>query len=259
MTRTAWWTAQATVLLLMLTPGSDGRAASEDTVSPAPAGATTPFRNPYAAERLQLPTLAARQTDGVELVFLGDSITQSWDRQGRAVWKEFYGQRHALNFGVNMAQTGNLLWRIEAGHFDAIRPRLVVLMIGTNNTRYGGHSPPQIAAGVAAVIEALQSRLPETRILLLGIFPRGRTTDDPWRRNNEAANRLLASQGDGKRVIFRDIGSAFLNRDGSVKPELMKDPVHLNARGYRVWAEAIEADISRLLDEAETVPAAAVR
>jgi beta-glucosidase len=103
------------------------------------------------------------------------------------------------------------------------------------------------------VVEALQARLPETGILLLGIFPRGRTVDDPRRLNNEAANRLLASLADGKRVIFRDIGGAFLNPDGSVNSELMRDPVHLNAQGYRVWAEAVEADISRMLGESPAV------
>ena len=255
--RAATRIALLAVLVLVITVVSGQRSATDEAVAPSPADATTPFRNPYETERLQMLGQQAARQPGVQLVFLGDSITQYWERQGREVWEEFYGDRHALNFGVGMAQTGNLLWRIEAGHFDFIEPRLIVLMIGTNNTHFGGHTPPQIAAGVAAVIDALQTRLPETRILLLGIFPRGREVDDPRRGNNEAVNRLLASQADGDRVIFRDISAAFLNPDGSVNRELMKDPVHLNARGYRAWSEAIEADISRLLGEPQVSPAAA--
>jgi len=239
-------------LVLVITAVSCDRNPPDESVARSPADAVTPFRNPHETERLQVLGEVAQQS-GVELVFLGDSITQYWERQGKVVWEEFYGDRHALNFGVGMAQTGNLLWRIDAGHFDFIQPRLIVLMIGTNNTHYGAHTPQQVAAGVAAVVEALQARLPETAILLLGIFPRGRAVDDPQRRNNEAANRLLASLPDGKRVSFRDIGGAFLNPDGSVNSELMQDPVHLNAQGYRVWAEAIEADIARMLGKPTAV------
>ena len=253
MTRPLWKIALIIVPVLTLTTVACERTPPEETATRSPADAVTPFRNPYETERLQLLGEAARQP-GARLVFFGDSITQSWENQGRAVWEAFYADRQALNFGVGMAQTGNLLWRIEAGHFDVIRPRLIVLLIGTNNTDFGGHTPAQIAAGVAAVIEALQARLPEAGILLLGILPRGRTVDDPLRRNNEAANQLLASLADGKRVVFRDIGPAFLNRDGSVNRELMSDPVHLNAQGYRVWAEAIEADIARMLGESAVAP-----
>jgi lysophospholipase L1-like esterase len=213
-----------------------------------PADATTPFENRHEPQRMKEVAEVALRND-IDLVFFGDSITDGWKNSGRAVWEKFYGNRRAANFGIGMAETGNLLWRINAGHFDVIQPRLIVLMIGTNNTEYGKHSPQQIADGIAAVIDSLRERQPEARILLLGIFPRGKIRDDPSRLNNEAVNQFIARIADGKQVVFRDIGAVFLKPDGSVDPELMADSVHLNAQGYRRWAEAIEDDVRRLLGE----------
>jgi lysophospholipase L1-like esterase len=213
-----------------------------------PADAITPFMNLHETERMNDVAESARRSD-VDLVFLGDSITDYWRMSGKDVWEEFYGSRRAVNFGIGMAETGNLLWRIHAGHFDVIRPQLIVLMIGTNNTQYGKHSPQQIAEGIATIIENLKARQPAAKILLLGIFPRGKTSNDPYRLNNEAANRIIAELGDGKQVVYRDIGEIFLEPGGSIRPDITTDNLHLNALGYRLWAEAIEEDIARLLSE----------
>lgn len=213
-----------------------------------PADAKTPYENPFEPELMRMVAQAAASPE-VDLVFLGDSITAGWRRRGKPVWGEFYSSRRAANFGVGMAQTGSVLWRIDAGHFDVIRPRLIVMMIGTNNTHYGRHSPEQIADGVTAIVARLRTKLPETKILVLAIFPRGRSLTDPYRVNNENANRLLAHIADEEWVYFRDIGATFLRPDGSIKPEAMVDPVHLSEVGYRLWAEAIEDDVIRLLQE----------
>ncbi len=213
-----------------------------------PADAVTPFMNNNEPDRLNEMTRIAAHGDP-ELVFFGDSITQGWMTQGKEVWDRFYGARHAVNFGIGMAETGNLLWRIHAGRFDTIHPRLIVLMIGTNNTQYSRHTPQQIADGITLVVQELLTRLPDTKILLLGILPRGRTVDDAYRANNEAVNRLIARAGDDERVFYRDIGSVFLAADGSIRRELMSDPVHLSTQGYLQWAQAIEDDIVQLLGE----------
>jgi len=213
-----------------------------------PADAVTPFMNQDEPDRLNEMTRIAAHGDP-ELVFFGDSITQEWLTQGNEVWDRFYGARHAANFGIGMAETGNLLWRIRAGYFDTIHPRLIVLMIGTNNTQYSRHTPQQIADGINLVAQELLTRLPGTKILLLGIFPRGMTVDDAYRANNKVVNRLIARTGDDKQVFYRDIGSAILAEDGSIRRELMSGPVHLNKQGYLQWAKAIEDDIVQLLGE----------
>jgi hypothetical protein len=184
-----------------------------------------------------------------DLVFLGDSITYQWETVGKSTWDRYYGARRALNLGVGWEQTENVLWRIAQGHLDSLHPRLVVLMIGTNNTQHGRHSPKEIAEGVQAILDALRSRGIGSRVLLLGIFPRGREPADAFRQNNEATNRLIARLGDERAVHYRDIGAVFTRPDGSVDPEVMPDYLHLSAKGYALWAEAIEQDVRFLLGE----------
>jgi beta-glucosidase len=213
-----------------------------------PVDATTPFRNQHEPERIEEVARLAQQPN-VDLVFLGDSLTHYWNRHGKEVWEKFYGKRRTVNLGIGWSETGNILWRIRAGHFDTIKPRLIVLMIGTNNTQHGGHTPQQISNGIIAIVEELLARMPDTKILVLGIFPRGTSIDDPYRQNNEETNSLISRIADGRRIFFKDIGHVFLNPDGSVNQELMADPVHLNTMGYQAWAEAIEDDISQILGD----------
>lgn len=234
-------------LVLALAGVACDRNASDERIL-RPTDAVTPFRNQHEPERLEEVAGLARLKD-VELVFLGDSITHFWSSRGKDVWEEFYGKRSALNLGVGWEETGNILWRIDAGHFDALTPKLIVLMIGTNNTEHGKHTPRQIARGVAAVIDRLHAKAPEAKVLLLGIFPRGWEPDDPYRLNNEATNNILSGLADGEQVFYRDIGKIFLEPNGSLRRDLITDSIHLNSHGYRMWAEAIEEDVARLLDE----------
>ena len=67
-----------------------------------------------------------------QVVFLGDSITAGWGRQAAIFDKEF-GQYKAANFGIGGDRTQHVLWRVENGEFEGIKPKAVVLMIGTNN------------------------------------------------------------------------------------------------------------------------------
>ncbi|MGC8641066.1 MAG: platelet-activating factor acetylhydrolase IB subunit [Isosphaeraceae bacterium] len=180
----------------------------------------------------------------VDLLFLGDSITQGW--HDNDVWKRFYEPRHAANFGIGGDQTQHVLWRIRHGELDGIHPRVVVLMIGTNNV--GSNSADEIAQGITAIIKDLRQKLPETRILLLGVFPRGEKPN-PGREKLEEVNRQIRGLDDGSHVTYLDIGKAFLNPDGSISHEIMPDFLHLTARGYRIWADAMEPTLWRLLDE----------
>lgn len=209
--------------------------------------APVPAPNLRETERVEMLKQRASEADA-DLVFLGDSLTAQWETNGREVWERYYGGRHALNLGVGWEQTENVLWRIEQGHLDLLRPRLIVLLVGTNDTEHGGDGPHEIADGVGAIVRELRERLPLARILLIGLFPRGRDRDDPHRANNEAVNALLAGLADGESVHYRDIGDVFLSEDGSISPEVvMPDYLHLGPRGYARWAEAIEGDITRLL------------
>src|SRR3954464_436209 len=133
----------------------------------------------------------------VDLIFIGDSITQGWEGSGAKVWKEFYDKRNAVNLGIGGDRTQHVLWRLDHGNIDGIKPKLAVLMIGTNNS--GSNTSEQIAEGVKLIVEKLRSKLPNTKVLVLGIFPRADnfdaaknktekgTPDDAKRKVNEGA------------------------------------------------------------------------
>jgi len=189
----------------------------------------------------------AKQGD-VDLLFIGDSITEGWlGDTGREVWDKFYGPRKAMNAGIGGDRTQHVLWRLDHGNIDGIQPKLAVVMIGTNNS--GTDTPDDIAAGVTAIVEKLRSKLPDARILLLGVFPRGENKDDKNRKVNVATNKIIQSLDDGKSVFYLDISEKFLDQDGKLEREIMPDLLHLSKQGYEIWAEAIEPKVSELLEK----------
>jgi lysophospholipase L1-like esterase len=183
----------------------------------------------------------------VDLVFLGDSITHGWERQGAETWKTYYGQRKAANFGIDGDQTQHVIWRIDHGNFAGIKPRLIVIMLGTNNA--GHNTPGEVAEAMGLIVKRLREELPGARLLLLGIFPRGFKADDPLRAANAKANDAFSRLADDTWVHYLDIGREFLEKDGTISPEIMPDGVHPTARGYELWARAIEATVTEVLEE----------
>lgn len=182
-----------------------------------------------------------------DLLFIGDSITQGWEGKGKKVWDEFYGKRNAVNLGIGGDRTQHVLWRLDNGNVAGLKPKAAVLMIGTNNTRT--NSSEQIAEGVKAIVDKLKEKLPETKILVLAVFPRGADKNDPLRKVNDGTNALIAKFADDKQVFFLDIGPKFLAEDGTLSKEIMDDLLHLTEKGYRIWAESIEGQVAQLMGE----------
>ncbi len=180
------------------------------------------------------------------VVFLGDSITAGWNGHGREVFKE-YAQYNAANFGIGGDRVQHVLWRVENGEFDGIKPKAVVLMIGTNNASTAENPPEQVAAGIRNIITAIHQRSSETKILLLAIFPRGATPADGNRMKNEKVNAIISKFDDGKRIHFLDIGSKFLSADGTLEKTVMPDLLHLNADSYKIEADAIREKLAALV------------
>lgn len=183
----------------------------------------------------------------VDLVFIGDSITQGWEGGGKKVWAEFYEKRNAVNLGIGGDRTQHVLWRLDNGNLAGVSPKLAVLMIGTNNS--GSNSSEQIAAGVEAIVKKVRTKSPTTKVLVLAIFPRGAGPDDGRRKTNGGANQLIAKLADGENVHFLDIGPKFLAEDGTLSKEIMPDLLHLNEKSYRIWAESIEPQVAKLMGE----------
>lgn len=182
-----------------------------------------------------------------DLLFIGDSITQGWEGAGKGVWEKFYGKRNAVNLGIGGDRTQHVLWRLDNGNVEGIKPKLAVLMIGTNNS--GTNTSEQIAAGVKAIVEKLRTKLPETKVLVLGIFPRGADKTNKNRQVNEGANEIIKGLADDKAVFYLDIGPNFLQDDGTLSKEVMPDLLHLNEKSYTTWAESIEPKVKELLGE----------
>jgi lysophospholipase L1-like esterase len=186
---------------------------------------------------------------GFDVMFLGDSITNGWISDGKKVWEEKFPRFKAENFGIGGDQTRHVLWRLRNGNLDGkADPKLVVLMIGTNDTGSKGATDPRhTAAGVKEILDEIQVRKPNAKILLLGIFPRGHDAQNPARVTNAKVNALIQGYADNQRVFYKDIGSVFLESGGKISRTFKPDAVHLTSAAYALWADAILPDIERLL------------
>ena len=182
-----------------------------------------------------------------QLVFLGDSITQGWGGAGKEVWAKTWELMKPANFGIGGDRTEHVLWRLDNGNYDGLKPKLTVLMIGTNNTGARMDPATDTVAGVEAIVEKLRAKQPQMKVLVLGVFPRGEKADDEKRVRTGEINALLPKLADGKNVLFMDIGATFLQPDGSLSKEIMPDFLHLSPKGYQLWAAAIKPEVKKLM------------
>ncbi|HEX5687611.1 MAG TPA: GDSL-type esterase/lipase family protein [Ideonella sp.] len=182
-----------------------------------------------------------------EVVFIGDSITQGWENEGREVWRQHYAPLHALALGFGGDRTENVLWRLQNGEIDGITPKVAVLMIGTNNTGHRAEAPETTAAGIKRLIDEIRRRSPKTKVLLLAIFPRGEKPDDFLRGINNRVNKLIARYADGRSVHFLDINAELMNPDGTLSKDVLFDLLHLSEKGYAIWQRAMDPTLQRLL------------
>ncbi len=195
----------------------------------------------------------ARQGD-IDVLFLGDSITDFWRRgdKGLPVWEREFGHLKAVNFGISADRTQHVLWRLRHGEAEGYQPRVVVLLIGTNNTGFERdkvtprNTPAETIAGITAVVDELRSRFPAARILLQAIFPRGEP-GDPQRVQIAEINAAIAGLHDGVHVTFIDFGAHFLDDEGRLPSDIMADKLHPDLKGYEIWAEAIREPLARLV------------
>jgi lysophospholipase L1-like esterase len=207
-----------------------------------------------------------------DLALIGDSITHTMgDMPGsvyeplKAVWDRHFAPRHAINLGHNGFRTENILWNLENGELDfSPSPKVVVLLIGTNNTDDRNfrhvHSASQIFDGTRAIVELIRSRHPTTKILILRVFPRGGDDEHGYAERVfhgskqcvetcRKAGLLTSKLADGNHVFWLDINRTFLRRDGTINTDLMPDLLHPNLPGGEAWAQAIEPTLARLMGD----------
>jgi lysophospholipase L1-like esterase len=192
-----------------------------------------------------------------EIVLIGNSITHFWGGlprlknengeprtpNGPNSWANTFGPYRVLNLGFGWDRTQNVLWRLDHGEMDGLSPRVVIIEIGTNNTSQTEHArmntAAEIAQGVAAIVQRVQTVTPHARIILMAILPREQSPQHPRRVLIDATNKLLADYARTTHLTYLDIGAAFLAADGTMLPGLTSDFTHPTDKGYQRWADAI--------------------
>ena len=244
------WGLIAGACLAQTPAASPSAAASALAAAPAPHGPTIPSDDNYKSHarfnQQCEAQVAAMKGKPVDVIFIGDSITQNfvneptstWPMAGKAVWDAHYAGRHVLNFGVGADRTENVLWRLDHMDIREFRPRVAVLMIGTNNTR---DTPEAIAAGVKAVIKKTQDTFPAVKIILVSILPSARAT-----QKMADANKIIQTFGDGRSVYYFDLASK-MTPEGDSWKGVGRDHLHLMPEGYELWATEMEPLLNTLL------------
>lgn len=198
--------------------------------------------------------LATVKKRNPQLLFIGDSITHFFGGEphdvgdnGKNVWAKYYEPRNPANLGYGWDRVENVLWRVTVGHeVDNCSPKAAVIMIGTNNV--GLNTPADIALGIQKICEAIHARLPNTKILLLAVFPRGKKPDAAREKIAEI-NKIIAKLDGQNNITYLDFGAKFLADDGTLADDIMPDFLHPNEKGYQIWAEAMEPTLKKLLGE----------
>ena len=246
------------------------RAAAVALAALAPLGAVRPAwaagdcpalprRDPMPAEAVPAPlewsgwtsqvnalhaSLPGLQLASRRLAFIGDSITASWDP---GLFNQFFGHRAPVLLGIAGDGTQSLLDRLP-DEWGPLRPRLAVLLIGTNNIAFGA-PPDNVALGIAEIVRMIHARSSGTRVLIVGILPRGAGPAEPLRGVAARVNEQVARCADGQTTFYIDIGRSLLNASGQLSTEVSFDSLHLTPIGYAIMGMALEPEIKRIMNE----------
>ena len=199
---------------------------------------------------------AADAGDKAQVIFIGDSITHGWEGAGKDVWEKHYAPRNAINLGISGDRTQHVLWRLDNGNIDGIKPKAAVVMIGTNNSNGEDNTPGQIIDGVTAIVNKLRAKLPETKVMLVAIFPRNENIS-AQRGKILQVNQALRRLADQRDVYWVDFGHLFMSDDGVIAANLLPDFLHLSTRGYEIWADSIERRLASIVGDSPVRPQSA--
>ena len=183
-----------------------------------------------------------------QLIFIGDSITQGWEGEGKEIWADQYAKYDAINLGIGGDRTQHVLYRLDNGNLEGLSPKAAVVMIGTNNSNGEDNTAEQIAEGVRAIVQKLRTKLPNTKILLIPIFPRSENPS-PQRGKILLTNQIIQKLADGQNVLWVDFGHKFIDENGRIPRDIMPDYLHLSKKGYQIWADSIKAPLAKILGD----------
>lgn len=182
----------------------------------------------------------------IDLIFIGDSLTEHWLIEGKDTWNREFAHWHPGNFGISGDTTYGVLWRLKQNAISSLHPKVVVVLIGTNDLSVG-RGPEATAHAIRKVVQTIKLQLPNTTVVLLGLLPRN-WRGDPARKLVREVNETISSLDNGRDIVYLDVGNSFLDQKGELIPELMADAIHLSANGYKVFAEALKPTLRRYLE-----------
>ena len=226
------------------TPAPRRAAAKEDSAMPAMNVRYTGKPGPYRGCQDRLAAIKGKPCD---ILFIGDSITDRWSGPGKEIWAASYAPRNALNFGVFADTTQNVLWRMDHMDVKSLRPKVAVILIGTNNTK---DTPQGIASGVKAVINKTQSLFAGVKVILVSIMPNQRAEALMM-----SANDIIKGYADNRTVYWLDLIPLMppvtnMTPNGAPDPNwkgLGSDHLHPDASGYQIWHDAMEPLLGKLV------------
>jgi len=255
MTRRAALIALPLTVLASLTLAVAQTKGLPETVIPAIDEAPTQAKSYDWMARHNAVVTRVKQ-EHVDLLLIGDSITHMWGGvpeeqtihgRGDYLWDKYFGSRNAVNLGFGWDRTQHVLWRFEHGELDGIKPKVAVVMIGTNNLQ--ANTNEDIVTGIDTVVSQIRHKLPKTKILLLGIFPRDQKPDSELRKRIIEINNHISVLKKERNISYLDLGPKFLEPDGTLSPEIMPDFLHPSPKGYAIWAKAMEPTLAKLFGD----------
>jgi lysophospholipase L1-like esterase len=202
--------------------------------------------------------LQKAKTGRIDIYFEGDSITRRWGTSD-AQYKDFLRNWRANFFGWNAADFGwggdttqNILWRLTHGELDNVRPKIIVLMAGTNNVGKISPQGPEdpridnIQRSIKAILDLCRLKAPRATIVLMGITPRN--DNMAVMQIIDEVNARIAKFADGKRIKYLNINDKLADKSAKLFPGMAnKDGLHLDVKGYQVWADALKPIFRQLL------------
>jgi len=198
--------------------------------------------------------VAKAKQGGIDLYFLGDSITRRWGCSDPAWaknlqnWKQNFFGWNAADFGWGADGIQNILWRIQNGELDGVNPKVIVILAGTNNigTRPGGDAKvADIVAGMDAIIQTCKAKAPNAKIILTAIFPRNDSLAT-W-PEIQRVNEQLAQRADGKTIYYLNVNDKLASADGVLFDGMTVDKLHPTVKGYQVWADGLKPLLTEFL------------
>ena len=228
-----------------------GKAATDSVSAKSPHQAIKRTDPNSIAAHEQLLTKAKQGR--IDVYFEGDSITRRWGATDYpkflAQWKRNFHGWNAANFGWGGDTTQNILWRLQNGELDGVSPKVIVLQAGTNNLPWTGPADKakvdEVVRGIEAIISVFQQKAPEAAIVLTGVFPRSQNMS--LKETIEQINTQLSKLADGKRIRFLNINDKLADTEGKLLEGMSSDGLHLEEKGYDVWAEALKPILTELM------------